>query len=151
MLPSWLGVDEALAWARAEDAALLREMCRDWPFLRSTLALVEMVLAKADPVVHARYDEVLVPPELARLGTELRQRLVAAREAVGAALGRDGLLGDNPVLARSIRVRNPYVDPLNVLQAELLLRLRREGPSPALQDAFVVTVNGVAAGLRNTG
>ncbi|MCB9778530.1 MAG: phosphoenolpyruvate carboxylase [Alphaproteobacteria bacterium] len=153
MLPAWLGIDAALSWGRAQDPALLHAMCTEWPFLRSTLALVEMVLAKADPGVHARYDRLLVPPELAPLGAELRDRLQATRDEVRQALGRDVLLADNPVLARSIAVRNPYVDPLNLLQTELLRRLREvDGDPPReLLDAFIVTVNGVAAGMRNTG
>ena len=153
MLPAWLGVGQALAESRAEDPALLAEMCAEWPFLRSTLSLVEMVLAKAEPEVHATYEAALVPAALQPLGAELRQRLADTRSEVQRALGRGVLLEDNPVLARSISVRNPYVDPLNLLQVELLRRLRATGgaPDPALLDAFVVTVNGVAAGMRNTG
>jgi phosphoenolpyruvate carboxylase len=155
MLPAWLGVGVALAEARAEDPALLDEMCASWPFLRSTLSLVEMVLAKAEPEVHEAYESALVPAELRPLGGELRGRLGVARAEVQRALGRGALLENNPVLQRSIAVRNPYVDPLNLLQVELLRRLRAgegEGePDPALLDAFVVTVNGVAAGMRNTG
>lgn len=151
MLPAWLGVGEALAWARQTAPEDLQEMCQQWPFLRSTLALVEMVLAKADPDVHHRYERLLVPAELRGLGATLRARLEQARTETTAALGRDRLLGDNPVLARSIKVRNPYVDPLNVVQVELLRRMREDGSAPALRDAFVVTVNGVAAGMRNTG
>ena len=153
MLPAWLGVGRALAEARAEDAALLDEMCARWPFLRSTLSLVEMVLAKAEPDVHATYEAALVPEALRPLGAELRERLGRTQAEVQRALGRTQLLENNPVLARSIAVRNPYVDPLNLLQVELLRRLRAEEgePDPALLDAFVVTVNGVAAGMRNTG
>ena len=153
MLPAWLGVGEALAWARETQPALLAELVAGWPLVQSTLALVEMVLAKAETEVAARYEAVLVPAELQPLGAELRARLVRTREEVRQALGHAELLEDNPVLQRSIRVRNPYVDPLNVLQVELLRRLRAvEGPPPAaLVDALVVTVNGVAAGMRNTG
>ena len=68
-----------------------------------------------------------------------------------AVTGHDALLEDNPVLRRSIDVRNPYVDPINLVQVELLRRLREPDPDPALFDAFVVTVNGIAAGMRNTG
>jgi phosphoenolpyruvate carboxylase len=68
-----------------------------------------------------------------------------------AVTGHDALLEANPVLRRSIDVRNPYVDPINLVQVELLRRLRGSDPDPALFDAFVVTVNGIAAGMRNTG
>ena len=153
MLPAWLGVADGLAWARERDPQMLDTMCRTWPFLRSTLALVEMVLAKAEPEVFAAYEHALVPPALQPLGAALRGRLAASRHAVPAALGHPELLADNPVLARSIAVRNPYVDPLNALQVEVLRRMRDAGEAPpqALVDALVVTVNGVAAGMRNTG
>jgi len=156
MLPAWLGTEAALAWGRQAEPELLAEMARGWPFLNSALGLVEMVLAKAEPAIAARYEALLVPPELHPLGQQLRDRLLQARQEVQAALGHAALLEDNPVLQRSIAVRNPYVDPLNLLQADLLRRLRAAraagGPDPQeLVDALVITVNGVAAGMRNTG
>ncbi len=153
MLPAWLGVGEALAWARQEQPEVLAEAVAGWPMLRSVLSLVEMVLAKAEPEIAARYEAVLVPAELQPLGAELRARLESTRDEVRRALGHAELLADNPVLQRSIRVRNPYVDPLNLLQVELLRRMRAEEvePGPELVDALVVTVNGIAAGMRNTG
>ena len=153
MLPAWLGVGEALAEARQQDAALLAEMARGWPLLQSTLALVEMVLAKAEPEVAASYEAALVPPALHPLGARLQAQFQRTRAEVMAALGHAELLADNPVLQRSIQVRNPYVDPLNSLQIELLKRVRAAGDDPpaALVDALVLTINGVAAGMRNTG
>ncbi len=153
MLPAWLGVGDALAWARQTDPDLLAEAVAGWPLLQSTLALVEMVLAKAEPDIAARYDAVLVPDALRPLGDELRARLQQTRDEVLAARGHAELLADNAVLQRSIRVRNPYVDPLNLLQIELLRRVRAQGDAadPRLVDALLVTINGVAAGMRNTG
>jgi phosphoenolpyruvate carboxylase len=81
----------------------------------------------------------------------LRGRLAQAIALAGQVTGHPGLLADNPVLRRSIDVRNPYVDPINLLQIDLLRRLRGGDEDPALRDAFVVTVNGIAAGMRNTG
>ena len=86
-----------------------------------------------------------------RSGSTCGARLARAVDAVLAVTGHDVLLEANPVLRRSIDVRNPYVDPINLVQVELLRRLREPDPDPALFDAFVVTVNGIAAGMRNTG
>jgi phosphoenolpyruvate carboxylase len=94
---------------------------------------------------------VLVPGDLRPLGADLRARLARAIDAVMAVTGHDVLLESNPVLRRSIDVRNPYVDPINLVQVELLRRLRASSSDPSLFDAFVITVNGIAAGMRNTG
>ncbi len=151
LLPGWLGCGEALAGAlQSEDRERLIAMAGGWQFFRSTLALVEMVLAKALPDVAAHYDSLLAPAELKPLGRSLRDRFAVARSAVLEVIGQTELLADNPVLQRSIQVRNPYVDPLNVLQAELLRRLRTE-EDEALEEALLITVNGIAAGMRNTG
>jgi phosphoenolpyruvate carboxylase len=148
MVPAWLGVADAL---EAEDPSVIRAMAAGWPFFRTTLEMVEMIFAKALPDVAAHYEALLVPPELRSIGAELAARFAATEAAVLAALGRRSLLEDSPVLARSIAVRNPYVDPLNLLQAALLRRLRNGGTDPLLARAFLVTVNGIAAGMRNTG
>lgn len=153
LLPSWLGVGEALREMLDSDGrSRLFEMARDWPFFATTLDLIEMVLAKADLDVAARYDQVLAPDALRPLGADLRDRL---RTTVGAILElaeRDHLLESEPVLRRSIDLRNPYVDPINLLQIELLRRHRAEGEDDErLRAALHVTMNGIAAGMRNTG
>jgi len=153
MVPSWLGVDEGLGReieAGGEDT--LREMYRDWPFFRSTLDLIEMVLAKAAPGIAAHYEKRHVPQRLAPIGAELRERFERAVETVLRVNGSKTLLAGNPVLRRSIDVRNPYVDPINLVQVELLRRLRAgDGDERLLREALLLTVNGVAAGMRNTG
>ncbi|MCC7416190.1 MAG: phosphoenolpyruvate carboxylase [Acidobacteria bacterium] len=152
LLPSWLGLEAALpAAADAEDAAPLKEMYERWPFFRSTIDLMEMVLAKADPRIAAEYDRRLVPARLQALGGHLRDRLRQATARTMALSGHHDPVEDNPVLRRSIDVRNPYVDPINLVQIELLARLRESQNAPELWRAFVVTVNGIAAGMRNTG
>ena len=147
LLPSWLGFDDAL---EAGDERLVTEMWREWPFFRSTVELIEMVLAKAEAQIAAYYDQLLVPPHLADLGVSLRTRLEQTKERVRQLTGHERLLEANHALRRSIDVRNPYVDPINVVQAEILRRLRAR-PGGDLRDAFVVTANGIAAGMRNTG
>jgi phosphoenolpyruvate carboxylase len=152
LLASWLGVDEALEGATARDGrALLKTMYDDWPFFQSTIDLMEMVLAKADGRIAAEYDRRLVPADLQPLGSELRQRLGGATAAVLGVTGHREPADATPVLRRSIDVRNPYVDPINLVQIELLARLRAGDDNPELQRAFVITVNGIAAGMRNTG
>ncbi len=152
MLPAWLGVGEALEEA-VGDGHLdeLTEMYDAWPFFRATLDLIEMVLAKASPHISERYDKALVPPHLWPVGEELRERLRRTVAAVLAVTRHAELVEHNPVLRRSISVRNPYVDPINLVQIEILRRLRRAGEDQLLRDALLVTVNGVAAGMRNTG
>jgi phosphoenolpyruvate carboxylase len=147
LLPSWLGVDDAL---QAGDEAMLAAMMEDWPFFRSTIELIEMVLAKAEAKIAAYYDRLLVPDDLCGIAETLRARLATTIELVKRVTGHERLLETNHSLRRSIDVRNPYVDPINVVQAELLRRLRKS-PDDVLREAFVITVNGIAAGMRNTG
>ena len=154
LMPTWLGTGEALraAFDRGHGDTI-RELYGQWPFFRSTIDLIAMVLAKADARIAAEYDRQLVPPELQPLGADLRARLDGTIAVVLEVTGRKELLADNGVLRRSINVRNPYVDPINLMQIELLRRLRRDGDQagPATWTAFMITVNGIAAGMRNTG
>jgi phosphoenolpyruvate carboxylase len=151
MLGAWLGVEDALdrAIARGERDQL-RAMYREWQYFQSSIGLIQMVLAKADGEIAAEYDRQLVPKGLKPLGEDLRTRLARAVAAVLEIAGERELLESNPVIRRSIDVRNPYVDPLNLLQVELLRRVRQES-DPRARVALMVTVNGIAAGLRNTG
>jgi phosphoenolpyruvate carboxylase len=153
LLPSWLGTGEALDAAAARgDGELVATMAREWPFFGATLRLIEMALAEAEPAIADAYDRALVPPDLLDVGVNLRSRLQRARETVLAALGTRALLEDNPVLRRSIDVRNPYVDPINLVQIALLVHLRGDAVvDDHLWRAFLVTVNGIAAGMRNVG
>jgi phosphoenolpyruvate carboxylase len=154
MLPAWLGVGAALASPSEQAAALeeLRGMYDAWPFFSSTLDLVEMVLAKASPEISARYDRRLVPDPLQPIGERLRDELRSTIASLLAVTRHRELLEHNPVLRRSVDVRNPYVDPINLVQVEILSRLRSgKGDLDTLRDALLVTVNGIAAGMRNTG
>ena len=152
LLASWLGIETALECAHARgETAQLHEMYARWPFFRSTLDLMEMVLAKADARIAAEYDRRLTPPDLQPLGEDLRSRLARAAAAVLEVTGHRELVESNRVLRRSIDTRNPYVDPINLVQIELLNRLRQAPDSPELRRAFAITVNGIAAGMRNTG
>jgi phosphoenolpyruvate carboxylase len=151
LLGAWLGAEEAFerAASRGENG-FLSQMYRDWPFFRSQIDLIEMVLAKSEGGIAAEYDRRLVPDDLQPLGAELRQRLERAIKAILTVTGHKELLESNPVLRRSIDVRNPYVDPINLVQIELLRRLRAQDDSQ-VRAALMVTMNGIAAGMRNTG
>ena len=152
LLPAWLGAGSAFRKAIDEgEKPLLLEMYRDWPFFRSTVDLIEMVLAKTDLYIAAQYDEKLVPVPLQTLGQELRNQLTDTVKVVLEITGEDELLQNNKGLRRTIDVRNPYVDPLNLVQVEILRRLRHQPDNQKLRNALLVTFNGVAAGLRNTG
>jgi phosphoenolpyruvate carboxylase len=159
MLPGWYGFGTAIErWVGAhregEGAAraLLGSMHAHWPFFRTMLANLAMVLAKTDLAVASRYAELV--PDAA-----LRERVfgrIAAEHArtersVLAITGQATLLDDNPTLARSIRNRFPYLDPLNHLQVELLRRYRAGQTDDRTQRAIHLTINGLAAGLRNSG
>jgi len=151
MLGAWLGVEEAIDCAVARgEGERLKAMYREWPHFQSAVGLIEMVLAKADGRIAAEYDRRLVPVHLRTIGEALRARLRRAIRGVLDVSGHAELLESTPVIRRSIDVRNPYVDPLNLVQIELLCRLRRQ-PDARARRALMVTVNGIAAGMRNTG
>ena len=152
ILGAWLGTEEALerAFARGE-RPLLQRMYREWPHFHSVMDLTAMVLAKTDARIAAEYERRLAPDHLQALGADLRERLARAIRATLDVSGHEELLEENQVLRRSINVRNPYVDPINLVQVEVLRRMRCGEADDRLRDAFVVTVNGIAAGMRNAG
>ncbi|CAM9517886.1 unnamed protein product [Phaeothamnion confervicola] len=156
-LPAWLGVGEALAMAVEEDGETLRDMYAHWPFFNTTVDLVEMVLSKSDAEIAAHYDAVLVKdPEARALGDELHSRLGSTTAAVLAVSGNAQLIEKNALLRWQLALRNPYVDPLNVMQVSVLRRLREgefanDTERQQLEDALKITINGVASGMRNTG
>ena len=157
MLPAWLGAGAALQKV-VDDGKLgeLETMCSDWPFFSTRLGMLEMVFAKADLWLAEYYDQRLVKPELWSLGQELRAQLEADISVVLDIANDSHLMADLPWIAESIMLRNIYTDPLNVLQAELLHRSRQaeeagEEPDARVEQALMVTIAGVAAGMRNTG
>ncbi|ASP39209.1 phosphoenolpyruvate carboxylase [Bacterioplanes sanyensis] len=154
MLPAWLGSDAALhASIGRNEIDTLHTMYEKWPFFRTYIDMLEMVLSKSDLAIVTYYERRLVPVELQPLGSLLRQRLEQARELVLAIKQQPHLLHDNPALQYSMDVRNPYTDPLHYLQSELLYRERQAGDSSheQVEQALKVTMAGIAAGMRNTG
>ncbi len=155
MLPGWYGAAAAFdAWRGSYPGGLelLREMHARWPFFASLLSNMAMVLAKTDLAVASRYSELVADAALRRAIFE-RIAVEHARAVANLAeiRGYAGLLDDNPTLARSIRNRFPYLDPLNHLQVELLRRFRAGDTEVRTQRAIHLTINGLAAGLRNSG
>jgi phosphoenolpyruvate carboxylase len=151
-MPGWYGLGSALERGVAEFGEDdMAAMVRDWPFLGTLLDDVEMVLAKADLDIAERFSQLS-----GDLHAAFFPRLHAEFERTAHWLlrlkGRDALLADDPRLAQSIRLRNPYVDPISLLQVDLLRRWRAgDGQDAALLDALVACVNGVSQGLQNTG
>ena len=153
-LPSWLGVGDAVGQIlKSEDATTLRQMYQEWGSFRSMIDVVEMVLVKSEPAIAAHYDNVLVKEELAKqLGTEVRQAHLDTEHAVLDLTNHSELSENNKILLRKLTVRNPYVDCLNVLQAETLKRLRDgKEEDKTLKDALLISITGVANGMGNTG
>ncbi len=153
MLPAWLGAGEALGKVIAEGKEpLLREMVDQWPFFEVRISMLEMVFAKTDLGLSAYYDELLVPDQTRHIGETLRSQLGRDIATILGIHGSGSLLEDQPWTAESIRLRNIYTDPLNYLQAELLQRHRAsETPEEQVERAIMVTIAGIAAGMRNTG
>lgn len=153
MLPAWLGTGAALQKAvESGKKDQLETMCRDWPFFSTRIGMLEMVFAKSDLWLAEYYDQRLVEESLWPLGKQLRQQLADDINVVLKISNDNHLMADLPWIAESIALRNVYTDPLNVLQAELLHRSRQqEQPDARVKQALMVTIAGIAAGMRNTG
>ncbi|MCY7314420.1 MAG: phosphoenolpyruvate carboxylase [Rubrivivax sp.] len=155
-IEAFLGGDAAAGASREDQIALLQRMYKQWPFFRTLLSNLDMVLAKSDLRIAARYvDLVEDKPAAKRIFAALRAEWQRAHDALALITGEADRLQSNPALARSIEHRFPYLDPLNHLQVELLRRYRnrREGEPGVerLQRGIHLSINGIAAGLRNTG
>ncbi|MEH6421908.1 phosphoenolpyruvate carboxylase [Pseudomonas sp. CGJS7] len=156
-LTAWYGVGTGLEKALQQHGReALAEMARDWPFFGTLIDDLEMVLAKSDPAIFERYSMLAADlPEgdlHARFHPGIAEEFERTRRAVLSIKGGGELLAGDHRLRQSIRLRNPYVDPISLLQVDLLARWRAAGrPDDALQQALVATVNGIAAGVQNTG
>ncbi|MBX3721313.1 MAG: phosphoenolpyruvate carboxylase [Turneriella sp.] len=152
LLPSWLGV--GLGLRRMTQMGFqngLKEMYASWPFFRSTIDLIEMVLAKTNAHISAVYEERLCDGSYRAMGKHFRERLATTTELILALTGHSVLLERNSSSRNAIQVRGPYIDALNLLQVELLARSRQAPEDEKMRKALLITVNGIAAGLRNTG
>jgi phosphoenolpyruvate carboxylase len=152
MLPGWFGVGFGLAAAEREHgAAILREMWQEWPFFTSLVNDTEATLARADLAIAGWYDE-LVPDEERRHLGPIREEFERTRQSVLAIKGADELLAGNATLLRSITLRNPYIDPMHLMQVDLLRRWRAvDREDRALYDALVASIGGITQGLLGAG
>ncbi|HVY21942.1 MAG TPA: phosphoenolpyruvate carboxylase [Steroidobacteraceae bacterium] len=150
MLPGWYGVGHALK--AFPDQGLLREMVQAWPFFRTTLDNMEMVLAKSDLNIAAHYAALVEDRALAeRIFNRIRDDWHMTRDSLLAVTGQSRLLENNPALDKSIRLRVPYIEPLNLLQVELLKRHRAGEDNPQVRDGLQLSINAIATALRNSG
>lgn len=150
MLPGWYGVGQALQ--SFPDRGLLREMASVWPFFRTTLDNMEMVLAKSDMAIARRYAGLVQDRSIAdNLFGRILSQWTATRDALLAVTDQTRLLEKNPALDASIRLRLPYIEPLNLLQVELLRRHRLGETDPRIREGIHLSINAVATALRNSG
>jgi phosphoenolpyruvate carboxylase len=131
---------------------MLQSMYREWPFFQMLLSNMDMVLAKSDIAIASRYAELVSDTELRdRVFSRLRTEWQSVVDALLTIMGQQTPLESNPLLARSIRNRFPYLDPLNHMQIELLKRYRAGDTNDDVVTGIHLTINGIAAGLRNSG
>jgi phosphoenolpyruvate carboxylase len=149
MLPGWYGVGQAL---RSADSGLLREMLEAWPFFRATVDNLEMVLSKSDMGIAARYLTLVEDQALGEvLFGRIRDMWLATQDSLLLLTGQTRLLEKHPALDASIRLRLPYIEPLNLLQVELLKRHRAGESDPGVREGIQLSINAIATALRNSG
>ena len=156
MLPGWYGFGTAVAQWRAahpsDGMAILQELYRTTPFFRTQISNIDMVLAKTDMGIARCYSDLVADADLrGRIFAQIEAEHARTVDAILAITGNDRLLAENPVLERSIRNRFPYIDPLNHLQIDLLRKHRAGADDPKILRGIQLTINGIAAGLRNSG
>lgn len=151
VLPSWLGLGQSLEHHKKSDGHIIKEMLSEWPYFRARLSLIEMVYLKSEPMISSLYDKALVQDDLVNIGETLRAQLAQDKESVLSLLPHDEIMANDPWNLHSFNLRQPYLVPLHLMQLEVLKRLRENPEDQFSEQVLMVTMAGIATGLRNTG
>ena len=153
IIPGWFGVGSGLKAARlAGKDSVMKQMLTDWHFFRTFISNVEMTVAKTDLKMARKYVEKLVDPSLHHFLATIEEEFALTKAEILLLTDKKEILGDQEILARTLAVRDIYLAPLHLLQISLMEHVRNEKEAdPTLHRALLLTINGVAAGLRNTG
>ncbi|MDO6447174.1 phosphoenolpyruvate carboxylase [Colwellia sp. 1_MG-2023] len=151
VVPSWLGLGSAIEQAYQENQALMHDMLATWPYFKSRISLTEMVYTKSDDQIAALYDEALVDDDLKYMGEELRDQLAKDKKTLLNLLAQDSLLKNDQWNFNSFELRREYLAPLHLIQIEALKRLRQQPEHPDNEQLLMISMAGIATGMRNTG
>ncbi|MEW6983964.1 phosphoenolpyruvate carboxylase [Colwelliaceae bacterium 6471] len=151
VVPSWLGFGQAIAEVGQQHNDIIQDMLTNWPYFRARVSLTEMVYLKSDTDISKLYDQSLVEPYLQPLGEKLRAQLTADKATLLALLGQNETLESDEWNLASFQLRRPYLLPLHLLQIEALKRLRKQPEHPVCEQLLMVSMTGIATGMRNTG
>ncbi|WP_448212560.1 phosphoenolpyruvate carboxylase [Colwellia sp. MEBiC06753] len=151
VVPSWLGLGQAIAEFKQQHHHTIEDMLSNWPYFRARISLTEMVYLKSNTDISKLYDQSLVAPALQPLGDQLRSQLTADKATILSLLGQSQTMENDQWNLTSFQLRQPYLLPLHLLQIEALKRLRKQPEHPVCEQLLMVTMTGIATGMRNTG